>query len=977
MKRLLDLIQTEDKKNPLTDEEIAKALGINRSDVVNLRHTLNIGDSRERRKELLEEEIRKILESAPDISERGLTEELNTIGFKLSRNVVSKFLKLSKRKEQDCNNKELVFQKQSRGAFDKIIGADGSLKPQIELAKAAVLYPVDGLHTLIYGGTGVGKSELAESMYKFAIEANVKPQDAPFIVFNCADYAENPQLLLAQLFGYAKGAYTGAETNKEGLVEKANNGILFLDEVHRLPPEGQEILFFLIDKGKFRRLGETNIIREVKLMIIAATTEDFESSLLATFRRRIPMMIEIPSLSQRPLEEKFEIVRNFFRQEATRMNVSININYDVIIALLLYETNGNIGQLRSDIQVVCARGFLNYMVKKQNNINIEITDLPSPVVKGLLKINTNRKTIEKIINSNLEIYPEDESILQKSALEAAKESGYIFPKEIYKEIEDKYQKMEFQGVDAAIINRILADELEMKIRQLIKQFQYNKHNLIKKDLEKIVGEKIILAVEEMMKKAIKNIPDTDESLFYCLATHLSAAYERILQNKFTGNPQLSRICMEYPAEYKIAEEMSKIASYYLEIDLPEDEIAFIAMYLKTYSTRNILNENHVAVLVLSHGHVAEGMVYVANRLLGVEHARAIEMSLDESPSIVLEKAIESVTMMDQGKGVLILVDMGSLSGFGNIITERTGIRTRTITRVDTTMVIEAVRKALTAECELNDIADFLENERFLPKNQTPLKSVKKIVNVILSVCLTGKGAAEMLGKVIKEKNRIKEKVEIITLGALTDGNLDESIQSISSKKNILSIVGTIDPKVPGIPYISAKEILKGDGINRLHNLIDIFDNPPDRLKKGIQELSFQHLFNPELMYINVSARNKNEVLNRMANRMVEYGHVTERYVLSIHEREIMMPTVFKNMVALPHGSPEEIIQPAISIMTLAAPIIWDGEHAVDCVFMLGLNQYYKKEFRKLYTIFNNERVLSKIKKCKTADMLMEVLLTNG
>ena len=977
MKKLLDLIQTENKKNPLTDEEISRVLGVSRSDVVNLRHALMIGDSRERRKELLEAEIHKILEREPDISERKLTEEMNKIGFKLSRNIVSRFFKLSNRKEQDSGREKLPMQKKSGGAFDKIIGANGSLKPQIELAKAAVLYPTNGLNTLIYGGTGVGKSELAESMYKFAIEAKVKPQNAPLIVFNCADYAENPQLLLAQLFGYAKGAYTGAETNKEGLVEKANNGILFLDEVHRLPPEGQEILFYLIDKGKFRRLGETNIIREVKLMIIAATTEDLESSLLATFRRRIPMMIEIPPLSQRPLEEKLEITKSFFRQEATRMNVSININYDVVVALLLYETNGNIGQLRSDIQVVCARGFLNYMVKKQKSINIEITDLPSPVVKGLLKINKNRKNLEKIIDSNLEILPEDESILQKSALETVKESCYIFPKEIYKEIENKYQRMEYQGLDMAIINRILADELEMKIRQLIKQFQYNKHNLIKQDLEKIVGEKIVLAVEEMMKRAIKNIPDIDESLFYCLATHLSAAYERIIQNKFTGNPELSRICMEYPTEYKIAEEMSKIASYYLEIDLPEDEIALIAMYLKTYSARNILNQNHVGILVLSHGHVAEGMVYVANRLLGVEHARAIEMSLDESPSVVLEKAIETIKMMDMGKGVLLLVDMGSLVSFGNIITERTGIRTRTITRVYTTMVIEAMRKALTSESELDDIADFLENECFYQNKQPPEKQPKKLGNAIVSICLTGKGAAEMLGKVIKGNSRIKENIEMITLGALTDNNIDETIRDISAKKNILSIVGTIDLKIPGIPYISAKEILKGEGINRLHNLISIFENPSKKLGNGISELSFKRLLNPELMHLNIKASSKNEVLNRMANRMVEYGYVTERYILSIHEREIMAPTVFKNMVALPHGSPEEIIQPAISIMTLATPIMWDDEHPVDCVFMLGLSQYYKKEFRKFYTIINNERLLDKIKKCKTVDMLMEVLLKNG
>lgn len=89
----------------------------------------------------------------------------------------------------------------------------------------------------------------AEVMYSFAKEIGRIKRNAPFVTFNCADYANNPQLLMSQLFGVKKGAYTGADKDRMGLVEKADGGILFLDEVHRLPPEGQEMLFYLIDKG--------------------------------------------------------------------------------------------------------------------------------------------------------------------------------------------------------------------------------------------------------------------------------------------------------------------------------------------------------------------------------------------------------------------------------------------------------------------------------------------------------------------------------------------------------------------------------------------------------------------------------------------------------------------------------------------------------------------------------------------------------
>ncbi len=127
--------------------------------------------------------------------------------------------------------------------FETLIGGGEGLKVAIQQAKAAMLYPPRGLHTLLCGPSGVGKTTFARLMHEFALELQALPADAPFISFNCADYAGNPQLLMAHLFGVVRGAYTGADRDREGLVEQAHRGILFLDEVHRLPPEGQEMLF--------------------------------------------------------------------------------------------------------------------------------------------------------------------------------------------------------------------------------------------------------------------------------------------------------------------------------------------------------------------------------------------------------------------------------------------------------------------------------------------------------------------------------------------------------------------------------------------------------------------------------------------------------------------------------------------------------------------------------------------------------------
>ncbi|CAM3301965.1 hypothetical protein BRIN106911_06055 [Brevibacillus invocatus] len=239
-------------------------------------------------------------------------------------------------------------------ALDRLAKSNKSLRTQIEQAKAAVLYPPRGMHCLILGETGVGKSVFANWIHEFAVDTGRLSPEAPFVVFNCADYANNPQLLISQLFGVKKGAYTGAENDRRGLVEKADGGILFLDEVHRLPAEGQEIFFTFMDKATFRRVGETEVERTAQVQIISATTENPESSLLKTFIRRIPMIIKLPSLAERGIEERYNIVIDFFREEAFRLGREIQISASAIHAFLAYHCPNNIGQLRTDIQLTCA-----------------------------------------------------------------------------------------------------------------------------------------------------------------------------------------------------------------------------------------------------------------------------------------------------------------------------------------------------------------------------------------------------------------------------------------------------------------------------------------------------------------------------------------------------------------------------------------------------------------------------------------------
>ena len=114
-------------------------------------------------------------------------------------------------KETPVSEEKNTLQIDTKDIFAKIIGANGSMKNSVEQAKAAILYPPRGLNCLITGPTGSGKTYFAHAMYHFAKAHHVIDEETELIVFNCADYANNPELLMSHLFGYAKGAFTGAD----------------------------------------------------------------------------------------------------------------------------------------------------------------------------------------------------------------------------------------------------------------------------------------------------------------------------------------------------------------------------------------------------------------------------------------------------------------------------------------------------------------------------------------------------------------------------------------------------------------------------------------------------------------------------------------------------------------------------------------------------------------------------------------------
>ncbi|MQS75442.1 PRD domain-containing protein [Lactobacillus halodurans] len=690
----------------------------------------------------------------------------------LSRSVISIYLsQLYKENKLTKKNGRPVLWKliAEKNPFQDMIGSTGSLKEIVKRCQESIVYPPNGFPIIITGPSGVGKSFLAKNIYKQAKSIKAIDSQAKFITLNAADYANNPELLSSVLFGYKKGAFTGANEDTLGLIDQANNGYFFLDEVHRLPKESQEKLFSLLDSGQFYPLGENKIAHKVKVRFIFATTEELDSFLLKTFMRRVPLHVKLPAFKKRPLVERLSLIFDAFKNEAIRTNKEYFISNQIIEELSQNKAAGNIGAVENAIKLLCAAVYTEHT--NDSKIYIGTKDNRDSYV-----------AVSKDFDVN------NYSSLQKR--------DYDLLSNVHQELLNSVENNNNISDQVLLLMKFLKKIDYLKDDVLIENIEFKVKQAIKNVLTRKYGVKLSLSDDELYQISF------GMSLYYFISNN-DFKMDQLVKKFENLYPRTMYIYNRFLDEVNSDEKFKELSIPWLLL-LFKDKIKMIESIKYTG-------------IILAHGdNTATSIQSVVNNLCGNYIFEAFDMPIDVSIHEIneyVQKYIKSQKDREH-KGIFVLFDMGSLTQMFTEIKKYSNCELLVINNVTTATALDTGIR-IQRNDTFNDITKAAN--RFGKAFGTQYyEGLSDKLNIIVS-CMSGVGLSEEIKRMMLES--LSNKFEIITMDYKDlKQTLENHEQKFFDKTKFVVTTTDIDTNLD-IDIINIYDIMEKSGYNYLERLL--------------------------------------------------------------------------------------------------------------------------------------------------------------
>lgn len=660
--------------------------------------------------------------------------------------------------------------------FNEMVGYDGSLKRAVQLAKAAVLYPQKSLPTAILGAQGTGKSFLAMLMYKFAVESGVLLPDAMYTIFDCRNCAENEQLAIHELFG---------DGSNQGYFAAARYGVLFINNAHLLSARVRSLVISHTEEARQGGGGK----KQADPMVIVGC--DAKNRLACDdFTSKFPIVIEMPLLRDRPFTERMEMIQKFLTLESARLKKTLCINAEVLRGLLLYDCEANCMGLKGDIKIGCANAYVREHNSSADTYQLFVSDFEHRVRKGFLKYRTHHEEIERIIPSDYS-YSFNEASMKMSVIDQEK----LKYNSIYDRLERRVTSLEAEGLEAEDINLIISAEVGNLLQRY--QSELTKQVVNKQQLSMLVDKRIINMVETFLDEAsLKLGRNFSSSVFYGLCLHLNAAVNREGFTSCIPAKQITRIVEEFTEEYSLCLQFCAKLGRTFGREFPIDEVVLMMTFICLQTQISDVSSKPVMLFAFYGEGVAASIAKTISAFTQLDNVYAFELFFEKEPEEIYDSLKQYIRSIERGKGVIVVYDSGFLSEMLLSIEEELQIAIRQYPLPITTIGIELARKAAIDDNIDNVYQSVINNVNGCDRDY------KK---TIITLCTTGKGGAEELKRYMQRYGQVDD-MEIVPLAITDRDELREQLVKIMNGRMIHCVVGTYDPKLFALPFISIGDL---------------------------------------------------------------------------------------------------------------------------------------------------------------------------
>lgn len=688
-------------------------------------------------------------------------------------------------------------------AFDDLIGAQGSLSEAIKQAKAAINYPGGPLPMQVTGNLGDGVSSFVKKCVEYAQEKNIISQDVQYHRINCM-INNDQEYLNKNLFG---------DDSSENYLNKHDHQIIIIDHYEKLDERELYQLNTLLENS-----------RKNSNWIILATTPDNKNQI------NLSIKILIPGFLDRPLEEKLAVVERSFESQAKNSGKQIIVNSDLIVSLATHKYSHGFKSISKVITRASATAYLRSLDDQQDKIFVNEGDLPDTfVINKTLGLQIYQE-VQRLTNNREKFIFKGDLVKDKA-------------ERLYQTINTQYQTLSDQGLTPSVIQQSVSTWID----NLFKQYGF--HNVTNthhdkeikvNELSKLVPQNIITLTQNFLNLCEKRLNHQFNSeIFYGLCLHLNSMINLGISSHYRiKNISIDQIQEKDSLEFELVKEFSKQIKDVFHYECDKDEQAVIVMFLIEPKA----NLKHPVVLYAMHGNgAAHYLSETTNQLDHTNNTFSYDMQLDKDLEQVHTELRNLVTKIDQGKGVIVIYDMGSFKDLFNRISDETGIAIRLINFPITLMGLELARKVMTND-NIDDIYHgVLSNIQNL--NATGLTNKQ---NMFITLCHTGEGGAVQLKDYIEQYSHLGYVVKAMSIS--DRDALAKNVQKLRKIYNICAFIGTYNPNLFGIPFISITRVFE----NSLENLDKVLSFVPINTKVSIYNKIYSY-YETELKYVSVDA----------------------------------------------------------------------------------------------------------------------------